>query len=61
MINKEEMQHPDPKTMYSSHAVITLAILAVVVVAVAATPDVTLVISAALAKMAEAAASTVRP
>jgi hypothetical protein len=61
LINKEEMQHPDPKTLYSSHAVIALAILGVVVVAVAATPDVTLVISAALAKMAEAAASTVRP
>jgi|JI10StandDraft_1071094.scaffolds.fasta_scaffold51969_2 hypothetical protein len=55
------MQRPDQKTLYSSHAVIALAILGVVFVAVVATPDIAVVISAALAKMAEAAASTVRP
>lgn len=55
------MQRPYRTTLYSSHAVIALAILGVVIVAIVATPDVAVVISHALAKMAEAAASTVKP
>lgn len=55
------MQSKHQNALYSSHAVIALAILGVVFVAVTATPDVAFVIGPALAKMAEAAASTVKP
>ncbi len=61
MISNEKMQYPHSRALYSSHAVIALAILGVVFVAVIATPEVALMISPALAKMAEAAASTVKP
>jgi len=55
------MQRKHHAALYSSHAVIALAILGAVLVAVVATPDVAVVIGHALAKMAEAAASTVKP
>lgn len=55
------MPHQQKKNLYSSHAVIALAILGAVIVAMFATPDVAVVIVHALAKMAEAAASTVKP
>jgi len=54
------MQSKHQNALYSSHAVIALAILGAVLVAVVATPDVAVVIGHALAKMAEAAASTVK-
>jgi len=56
-MNKE----PHRNFIISSHIVIGAAIVGVVVVALFAGPDVALVVGAPLAKMAEAAASTVRP
>lgn len=55
------MQLQQRNTLYSSHAVIALAILGTVIVAIFATPEVAVVICHALAKMAEAAASTIKP
>ncbi len=47
--------------LYSSHAVIALAICATVIVAIYATPDVAVVVGHVLAQMAKAAAATVKP
>lgn len=61
LIYKDFMEKSRSSAVLSGHAVIAVAIVGTVVVAVMASPEAAALISPALARMAEAAASMVKP